>query len=209
MSRTRGRTLLSKLPESLGFGFSGSRVRKGACASVAAAILLSPSAVLAEEGANLEDIRANLNSSIDINLVGSVPARCFVSGGREVALGYIRGGETASANFGLDCNLPFEVKVQSLRGGLAHATTPQGEGPFSGLLEYDLKLTIPTLRPTPDAVSGEYTSRDLRGSKTLSSRNGIGAGFGTLEFRMHHPEGAGLLAGDYSEVLTVVISPTM
>jgi len=169
----------------------------------------SASSAYAEGGAVSPDLRAGLSDRIDVKLMGRIDARCLLSGGGEIDLGELRGGEGARANFGLDCNLPFNIDIQSKRGGLAHATMPQGQGPFAGLLEYDLQLTVPTLRPDPASVEGRYTSRELLGERTLSSGDGIGAGGGTLEFRMRQPEGAGLLAGSYTETLSLTVTPIM
>jgi len=155
------------------------------------------------------ELRAGLSDTINVKLTGRINARCLLSGGGEINLGELRGGEGAKASFGLDCNLPFNIDIHSQRGGLAHATMPQGQGPFAGLLEYDLQLSVPTLRPDPALVEGRYTSRELLGERTLSSGDGIGAGGGTLEFRMRQPEGAGLLAGRYTETLSLTVTPRM
>lgn len=178
-----------------------------AAAMAASGILASPA--LAEGPSSTANAYAGMSNRVDVKLTGRIDARCMLSGGGDIDLGELRGGEGAKANFGLDCNVPFEIDIRSARGGLAHSTFPQGQGPFSGLLGYDLSLTVPTLRPTPDQVEGRYTSRELIGARKLSSGDGIGAGGGTLEFRMHRPEGEGLLAGAYSETLSLTITPRM
>jgi hypothetical protein len=154
-------------------------------------------------------MRAELRDRIDVKLTGRIDARCVISGGGDINLGELSGGEGVSAGFGLDCNVPFNIDIRSARGGLAHVTTPQGQGPFSGLLEYDLHLSVPTLRPDPNLVEGRYSSRELLGERRLSSGDGIGAGGGTLEFQMKRPEGEGLLAGRYSETLSLTVTPRM
>ncbi|MFE9084701.1 hypothetical protein ACQKKG_09160 [Brevundimonas sp. NPDC003935] len=182
--------------------------RVGGAMALALAVF-SASAAYAEGTSVSPDLRAGLSDSINVKLTGRIDARCLLSGGGEINLGELRGGEGAKANFGLDCNVPFNIDIQSKRGGLAHATMPQGQGPFVGLLEYDLQLTVPTLRPDPALVEGRYTSRELLGERTLSSGDGIGAGGGTLELRMRQPEGAGLLAGSYAEILSLTVTPRM
>lgn len=180
-----------------------------AIAALSAAASLALPATAAEGMHDPSDIRANMGDRLDVKLTGRIDARCLISGGGDIDLGELRGGEGAKASFGLDCNVPFEIDIRSARGGLAHATLPQGQGPFSGLLPYDLRLTVPTLRPTPDTVEGRYTSRELLGARKLSSGDGIGAGGGTIEFQMRQPEGAGLLAGSYKETLTLTVMPRM
>lgn len=180
-------------------------------AAVAAAVLSMAALVAlpaAAEGLNVpSDIRANMGDRLDVKLTGRLDARCLLSGGGDIDLGELRGGEGVMARFGLECNVPFEIDIRSAHGGLAHATKPQGEGPFSGLLEYDLNLTVPVLRPTPGVVRGAFGSRQLLTHATLSSGDGIAAGGGSLELRTRATEGAGLLAGRYSETLSLTVSP--
>lgn len=149
------------------------------------------------------------SADVELSLLGRIDPRCLLSGGGEIDMGRLQGGEGAQATFALDCNVPFDIVLQSTRGGLAHDTMPGGQGPYSGTLAYDLHISIPTLLPTPSFVDGRYSSQELRGSKTLSSGNGIGAGRGTLTIDMHRPDGAGLLAGSYSEVLWLTVTPKM
>lgn len=152
---------------------------------------------------------AVIGSRLDVVVKGRITPRCQMSGGGDVDLGELSGGESVSALFALDCNVPFDISMQSSRGGLAHVSQPQGEGPFVGLLPYDMRLTIPTLRPSPATVQASFTSTQMIGGRTLSSGDGIAAGGGKLELRTRKPEGAGLLAGRYSEALTLTVTPRM
>ena len=174
-----------------------------------AGMLFSASGAAAEDVRLTPEMRTDLSERIDIKLTGRIDPRCQMSGGGEVKFGELRGGEGASALFGLDCNVPFDIDMRSSYGGLSHMTQPMGEGPFSGLLEYDVRLSLPTLRPTPAMVQGSYSSRQLMAKRTLSSGDGIAAGGGSLEFRMRRPEGVGLLAGAYRETLTLTVTPRM
>ncbi len=191
------------------------RFDKKQCAGRALALVLAlglagAASAAAAEGIPLTpEIRAGLSDRIDVKLKGRIDARCQMSGGGELNFGQLRGGEGASAAFGLDCNVPFDIDMHSTYGGLSHATQPLGEGPYSGLLEYDVRLTVPTLLPTPATVQASYSSRQLIAKRTLSSGDGISAGGGSLEFRMRNPEGAGLLAGRYRETLTLTVTPRM
>jgi len=183
---------------------------RGLAAAVALVLAVGLSTVaVAETTPITSEMRAGLSNQVDVKLTGRIDARCQMSGGGDIKFGELRGGEGASALFGLDCNLPFDIDMRSSYGGLSHATQPLGEGPFSGLLEYDVRLSVPTLRPTPATVQGSYSSRQLLAKRTLSSGDGIAAGGGSLEFRMRRPEGAGLLAGAYRETLTLTVTPRM
>lgn len=170
---------------------------------------LIASACAAPASAHTPDKNLVLGRSLDVAVTGRIASRCMMSGGGDIDLGELRGGEGAQAAFNLDCNVPFDIDVRSARGGLAHVTKPGGEGPFAGLLEYDMRLVVPTLRPAPATVEGRFTSRELMGRRTLSSGDGISAGGGLIEFQMRRPEGAGLLAGRYTETVTVTVTPRM
>ena len=154
-------------------------------------------------------IGVDVGTRLNLGLSGNIASRCLLSGGGDIRFGELRGGEGALAAFGLDCNVPFDIDIRSSRGGLAHVAKPQGEGPFSGILEYDLRLTVPTLQPRPAMVEASYSSRQLLTKRTLSSGNGIAAGGGSLEFRMRQPEGAGLLAGQYTETVNLTVTPQL
>ena len=169
--------------------------------SAAALMIAASSPALAKPIADRLDVGKTLNVAV----TGQIIPRCEIQGGGDIDFGELTGGERATALFGLDCNVPFELGVTSARGGLAHVSKPQGEGPFSGILPYDVTLTVPTLRPTPRVVQASFTSTDHTGM--LSSGDGIAAGGGKIEFRTRQPAGAGLLAGQYTETLTVTVTP--
>lgn len=142
---------------------------------------------------------------LQVQVTGRIKASCQLNGGGELNMGELRGGERATALFGLDCNVPFDLALRSQRGGLAHVSQPQGEGPFAGTLPYDVLLTVPTLRPELAVVQANFKSTQMSGQ--LSSGDGIAAGSGKLEFRMRDAPGAGLLAGQYTETLTLIVTP--
>jgi len=165
------------------------------------------SLALIATGAAAKPAASNIEvgKSLTVAVTGRIVPRCEIQGGGDIDFGELTGGERATALFGLDCNVPFDLGVTSARGGLAHATKPQGEGPFSGVLPYDVTLTVPTLRPEPRTIRASFSSVDHAG--VLSSGDGIAAGGGKIEFRTRQPAGAGLLAGQYSETLTVTVTP--
>lgn len=150
---------------------------------------------------------ADAAPSLVIQVTGSIAGRCELYGGGSLALGELEGGEDVSAGFGLDCNMPFDIDVQALKGGLTHATQPRGEGPFVGALPYRLSLTVPVLDPAPSTLRATFTSAELLAPRTVSSGDAIAAGGAVLRVRTDRPGGAGLLAGDYAETVTLTITP--
>lgn len=179
------------------------RLKAALGAGVGAASMIAMSAVPAAAKPSTNSIE--MGRTLNVAVTGRIPARCEISGGGDIDFGELTGGESATALFGLDCNVPFDLGVTSARGGLAHVSKPQGEGPFSGVLPYDVLLTVPTLRPEPRLVRGAFNSQDHIG--VISSGDGISAGGGKIEFRTRQPAGAGLLAGQYTETLTVTVTP--
>lgn len=173
-------------------------------AAVGVVALAAPSARAEPNPRAIGDIGVQL----DVALNGRIVQRCEIQGGESIDLGELRGGLVAAADFGLDCNVPFDIQVVSTRGGLAHASQPLGEGPFSGTLPYDLNVTVPTLYPGREViVRASFLSSNMMGRTVLSSGDGIASGRGSLELRTREPSGAGLLAGRYTETLTMTISP--
>lgn len=147
------------------------------------------------------------SARLDVVLNGKITPSCRLGGGGDVDLGELTGGEQVEASFALGCNVPFELNFQSMRGGLAHVTKPRGEGPYAGTLGYTLTVTVPTLKPAPAVMRGAFNSEELASGRTLSSGEAVAAGGGHLQLRTAMPRGAGLLAGEYSEVLSVTVAP--
>jgi spore coat protein U-like protein len=148
-------------------------------------------------------------SKLDAVLTGRIADRCELAGGGEINFGELTGRETAVAQLALNCNVPFQLGLQSARGGLTHTTLPRGQGPFAGQLGYTVDIRVPTLSPRPAVLQGSFHSAELQTRRTLSSGEAIAAGGGRLEFTTLMPDGAGLLAGKYSETLTVTLTPNL
>ena len=146
-------------------------------------------------------------SGFDVAVTGRIVSDCRLSGGGSIDFGELTGNEVVTADFGLRCNVPFDISFESARGGLAHVTKPRGEGPFAGMLAYTLNVAVPTRSPQNGMMSAAYASADLTARKTLSSGEAIAAGGGRLQIRTQRPQGAGLLAGEYAETINVTLQP--
>lgn len=147
--------------------------------------------------------------SLDLSLHGHIRESCEVSGGYAIDFGNdLRGGISVPGVFGLKCNTPFDLTVASSRGGLAHQTLPGGQGPYSGTLTYTVDVKVPVLRSAriADVLHARFNSAELFGKRTMSSGDAIAAGGGEVVLRTEQPRGAGLLAGDYSDSLTVTVA---
>lgn len=117
-------------------------------------------------------------------------------------------GKRASAWISFNCNVPFEVKVQSRFGGLAHEEQPLGEGPYAGLLPYSIGFQVAVRRPQSSLVTRTYQSADLRAGQQFSSAGGIASDGIAVDVALGRPSSdAGLLAGRYREVIEITVSP--
>lgn len=144
---------------------------------------------------------------VNLTLSGDITAACNMGDGAPVDLGELRGGIGFSANLGLFCNVPFDLTLRSANGGLTNDRSPGGEGPFAGTLGYRLKVQVPLITPHRTSMSGDFTSTELRATRSISSGSGIAAGGATLSLVTQEPTGAGLLAGNYSETINLTLTP--
>ncbi len=108
----------------------------------------------------------------------------------------------------IHCNVPFQLNISSQNGGIVNTTKGPGAiGGWSGRVGYSLTVGIPVLYPTSGWVQGVYNASDLTSGKSLSSNGGVAFDHVHVELKMEALSGAGLLAGDYSDVIRFSVSP--
>lgn len=146
-------------------------------------------------------------ASINVVLAGHITAKCSVGGGGTISLGELVGDKQATARFDVGCNVPFELVFRSTSGGMAHATKPQGEGPYAGLVPYRLDVTVPTLSPALTQLHADFTSNQMVAGASLNSGDAIAAGGGEIRLQTEMTQGRDLLAGEYVDSITIVINP--
>lgn len=178
-----------------------------ASALVIASALLGVASNAAASSPPSKDVMVSTRS-LDLVLRGHLDARCEASGGGVMDFGSaLRGGMEIRAGFGLDCNIPFALKIASSNGGLAHATSPRGHGPFAGTLRYTMDVRVPTLTAAgPGADVGGSFGSEARSQTFFSGLDSIAAGGGVLSILTQAPEGAGLLAGSYTDTVTITVT---
>jgi hypothetical protein len=173
--------------------------RRGVVALALGAAAAAP--VAAEE---IENVR-----SLTMQVKGRIVERCTI--GRISGLNFgdlTRPNLQLSANIPLSCNVPFDIKVQSKFGGLAHVEQPKGEGPYAGTLPYSIGFQMAVRRPQTSLVSGSFQSLDLVGGRSFSSAGGIITDGIAMLVSLGQPSSdAGLLAGRYREVIEITVSP--
>jgi hypothetical protein len=148
--------------------------------------------------------------SIDIAVSGSISEYCAMGGIADMDFGNLeRRGLNRTAQVAFNCNIPFTLKINGKRGALTHSTMPNGQGPFDGQLPYSLSVEMPVHHPAAQMINKSFTSRQLVAGGVISSNGGIATDGMVLGVELGMPSGeAGLLAGDYSEMITITVSPT-
>ncbi len=120
-----------------------------------------------------------------------------------------RRGLGARTDVPFDCNVPFTMTISGAAGGLTHSEMPNGQGPYGGRLPYNLRVQMPVRYPNRTTISLSFTSSQIRAGGVISSNGGIATDGMTLAVELGRPVGeAGLLAGNYAEVITITVTPS-
>lgn len=148
--------------------------------------------------------------NVQIALNGEIRQRCAMGSIGDIDFGDLnRRGLGSQTRVALDCNVPFTMTITGQSGALTNSAMPQGQGPYSGSLPYSLGVSVPVRHPSGEVVTRTFASRELQAGATVSSNGGIATDGMSLSIELGQPSGeAGLLAGDYSETITITVSPT-
>jgi hypothetical protein len=178
--------------------FGSARARLAGAALLACAIALPAAA---------QDI-SNVKS-VDIAVQGSIAQRCQMGAIPTVDFGDLnRPGKFAAAKVALDCNVPFTMQIKAQNGALTHSDMPHGQGPYAGSVPYSLDVELPVRRPTTEMISKVFDGRSLLGGQAISSNGGIAMDGLLLRLSLGSVASeAGLLAGQYGEVIEITIAP--
>jgi spore coat protein U-like protein len=149
-------------------------------------------------------------TSFDIAINGTIAQHCAIGSIQSIDFGNLeRPGLRARQHVAFDCNLPFTMTVSGRNGGLANVLMPNGQGPYSGKVPYVIGIELPVRHPSAEIINKSFESRDILGGGTLSSNGGIAADDMWVNVELGPSSGeAGLLAGDYSETVTITVAPS-
>jgi hypothetical protein len=191
------------IPHSFANRLFGSARARLASAAVGAALLLGATAApaVAQEISNVK--------SMDIAVQGSIAQRCQMGTIPTADFGELtRAGRFAAAKVALDCNVPFTMLIKAQNGALVHSEMPHGQGPYAGSVPYSLDVELPVRRPTTELISKVFEGRSLLGGQAISSAGGIAMDGLLLRLSLGSVSSeAGLLAGQYGEVIEITIAP--
>src|SRR5690606_8459320 len=131
-------------------------------------LALAAAAVAAPAGA--EEIR-NVKS-LDIAVSGAIRQHCAMGSIGDMDFGNLeRRGLGITTRVAFDCNVPFTMTIKGASGGLTHTEMPNGQGPYSGALPYNLAVEMPVRYPSRQVVSRSFNSRQpLAGAISSSHR---------------------------------------
>ncbi len=147
--------------------------------------------------------------SLDIAVSGSISQHCAMGDIADVDFGNLeRRGLGFRTPVALDCNIPFNMTIKGANGALAHRTMPNGQGPYAGTVPYSLGVEMVVRHPAAQQISRTFNSRQLQAGGVVSTNGGIATDGMVLAVDIGTASGeAGLLAGEYSETITITISP--
>jgi hypothetical protein len=150
------------------------------------------------------------HTQLTLTVAGDIDERCAMDAVPAAPLGDLTKPDiTADADIGLHCNVPFQVHMVSLHGGLRNVAHPQGEGPYSGVRTYELTWQMPVQTPASQTIVASYSAAQLVGGQTISSQGGVAFNGAHIHLALDNPAAPGLAAGDYSETIEISISPTI
>lgn len=168
---------------------------------LAIAMVAMPTSALAEE---LADLR-----SVEIVLQGSIREHCAMGNIADMDFGNLeRQGIGRETRVAFDCNLPFTMMIRGERGSLKHLSMPNGQGPYGGAVPYSLAIEMPVRHPASEMVSRTFGGDELLAGGVITSNGGIATDGMVLAVQLGRPMGgAGLLAGNYTETITITVNP--
>jgi hypothetical protein len=157
---------------------------------------------------------ADAQQELTITAGGSVAASCSI---QRNATGQPFGGSRDFSNSGsasdqatVNCNKGFQISASSLNGALKHKTVTGAPTGFTALLPYTLDLAVPL--DDNSSATTSCASSTLIGQSTcsLSSNNKTSINkTASLTVTWTTPTSPNrLLAGEYSDTITLTITPT-
>lgn len=165
------------------------------------------------DGYTAHDAPLGAPAAVEIELTGQVAARCELSAASARMSGLrLDGDGEATGNFSIDCNAPFNLRVQSENGGLASLDRPAG---VQHLMPYKVSVDVGTDRGLQNlgwcdaaAIGDEPVGACGFGQAPggWSSGDAVAIGqTGSLKLQWDRPQGDVVRLGDYSDVITITL----
>jgi hypothetical protein len=144
---------------------------------------------------------------LTLTVGGDIQSKCGLGHAGDIALGDLTQAVlSADTDIGVHCNVPFDLTVKSMHGGLRNIAHPDGSGPYAGVRGYALTVSVPVETPDSLSITDTYTADQLVGGQTISSEGGIASQNAHLHLMLDAITAPGLAAGDYSETIELSIT---
>lgn len=153
--------------------------------------------------------------TLTVTATGMIAKSCGLTASGQFGNANLDANGTVTAAAVVNCNLKYVVKATSARGGLKNATAAPSSS-FSNLLAYNFSLSVP-LDNGGGTISATCTSTALvagaSNCQLSPAGTGLSSGNGTsvnqnaaLSIGWTLPTTTRLVAGSYSDVLTITIA---
>lgn len=141
---------------------------------------------------------------------GHVAQRCSMGSDIATDLGDLsRGSRAVAARMRLDCNVPFVMSIRAQNGAIQHSSLPRGQGGYGGAVPYSLDVEMPVRRPDSEVIAKTFEGQALLAGQSFTSDGGIAIDGLLLRLNVGTTASpAGLLAGNYGEVIQISIAPS-
>jgi len=175
---------------------------------IVALLLASATASPAAEVHHTTDLEGV--QSFDVVVSGTIGQHCSLGSIADMDFGNLeRPGLAARAHVAFDCNVPFTMTITGRNGALTNTLLPNGQGPYSGRVPYQIGIELPVRHPSMEILTKSFESHQIQGGGTISSNGGIATDDMYVNVELDRGTGeAGLLAGEYSETITITVAPT-
>ena len=147
---------------------------------------------------------------VTIEVVGEIQPKCRLSAlPADIELGQISTSGSRFIPFQIDCNTPFEFSVRSRDGALKSLGSPENSVGFVSQIPYLLEIRVPT---DEGLILDQCDSASLAGASPSCGHGNSGFATAidqTASLKISWAVGAELIAGTYSDVLTVTFQPRL
>lgn len=162
-------------------------------------------------------LQTSMPARADVVMVtaqGTIQSSCGLTVQSAFGAANLNNDGSVNASASVDCNTPYRIRASSANGALK--TSASAPAQFSNSLGYDLTVTVPLDaggQISATCVSALLTSGSTGCALSPASASGLSSGSGTstsktaaLALQWTLPTATRLIAGNYSDVITITIA---
>jgi hypothetical protein len=152
-------------------------------------------------------------NQISIHIEGDIVSECAISGvaaGATLDLGDLAKAGSKDFPFTLNCNAPFNYRLEAQYGALTNALAGGAPAGFTATLPYDVAMHIPTNgAPIDDRCSSDSLQTGRVTCTFTGSGNNIAIGSEARLAVTWSLPGKAAVAGDYVDRLTISVATSL